>query len=70
MIGYALRGYTKLLDAPVGGVASVTSPGRAWFTSRFVSERGNMSSRSVTVMKALRSPWNQNRVPPFSEISS
>ncbi len=41
----ALRGFEVLPDAPVGGVALGTSPGLAWFTSRFVSERGSMSSR-------------------------
>ena len=34
---------------------SVTSGGRAWFTSRLVSDRGSISSCSATVMKALRS---------------
>ena len=28
---------------------------------------GNETASPI-VMKALRSPWNQNRVPPFSEI--
>ena len=39
---------------------SVTSLGGAWFTSRLVRACGSISSRSATVMKQLRIPWNQN----------
>ena len=43
---------------------SVTSLGRVWFTNRLVREGCSISSRSATVMKQLRSPWNQNFAPP------
>ena len=36
----------------------------AWLTSRLVRPVGSMSSRSATVMKQLRSAWNQNFAPP------
>ena len=42
----------------------VASLGRAWLTSRLVSEGGSISSRSSTVIKELRRPWNQNLAPP------
>ena len=41
---------------------------RAMITSPFVSEGGSISSRSATVMKQFRSPWNQNFAPPVSLI--
>ena len=63
-----LHRLTELLDGPVCCVASVTSEGRAWLTSRLVSERGSMSSRSATVRKQLRSAWNQNFAPPDSRV--
>ena len=65
-IGDFLRRLAKLSDGPVGGIASVTSLGRAWLTSRLVSDGGSISSRSATVMKQLRRPWNQNLAPPVS----
>ena len=53
-------GLRSWLTVQSAAYPSVTSLGRAWLTSRLVSEGGSISSRSATVMKQLRSPWNQN----------
>ena len=57
-VGDPLRRLPELLHRPVGGVAAVTSPGRAWLTSRLVSERGRMTlaldHRAEAVAKGLK----------------
>ena len=65
-VGNFLRRLAELRDGPVRRIAFCDVIRARVVDQPLGQRRDSISSRSATVMKQFRSPWNQNLAPPVS----